>query len=323
MHLRSIDLLGVFVIFSFYLVFALMLGENNRVYSCGGTFLCGSWESECRDISGNPCGTCGSPGSSCSFQQFCNNSASLDRSCGAAGAVCAYGCGVGSCMLYDGCYDDSGGSTPTSSASNPCAPDPLGVACGSGYCCGSDVCASGGCCPAGYPYVCNGSCSSTPCTTTSTPTPVPQTCTPNEFIRGTYCISSTSCYDIYCNSSGTGTVNRTYSGDTCSSCGSGSSATPVPTTTSGGGGCGLCNGVECCEPSVCTGAPLSCYSFEPPPGGCWIGSDPYGTCQGSACVQVAGCGFSSCFSDVDCSCGDNICQAYETSPHVLRIVQKP
>jgi len=57
------------------------------------------------------------------------------------------------------------------------------------------------------------------CNGYAVPSPTPsQLCTPETFIGGTYCTSSTSCYDKYCNSQGTAYVYRNYSGSTCSHC---------------------------------------------------------------------------------------------------------
>lgn len=64
--------------------------------------------------------------------------------------------------------------------------------------------------------------------TFKTPTPIPQSCTPNSYIGGTYCTGPTSCYDKYCDSTGTTTVNILYSGIQCSHCAP--SPTPQPTT---------------------------------------------------------------------------------------------
>lgn len=53
------------------------------------------------------------------------------------------------------------------------------------------------------------------------PTPPPSksySCAPNAYIAGTYCISSNSCYDIYCNASGSGTKDTIYGSPTCSFC---------------------------------------------------------------------------------------------------------
>jgi len=45
-------------------------------------------------------------------------------------------------------------------------------------------------------------------------------CSPNSYIAGTYCSGSTSCYDIYCNASGSGTRDASYGSSSCSFCGS-------------------------------------------------------------------------------------------------------
>lgn len=61
-------------------------------------------------------------------------------------------------------------------------------------------------------------------TISSTPTPY-IVCSPNAYMGGTYCDTATTCHDTYCNSAGTGYVNRNYSGSTCGHCG----PTPTPT----------------------------------------------------------------------------------------------
>jgi hypothetical protein len=85
------------------------------------------------------------------------------------------------------------------------------------------------------------------------PSPSPsRTCSPNAYIGGTYCDTTTTCHDVYCNSSGTGYINTNYSGSTCGHCRpsptpynprtQGSSPTPASSSCPGGtSACGNSN----------------------------------------------------------------------------------
>lgn len=176
-------------------------------------------------------------------------------------------CGDGACNLSAGekcsnCSDCGDCCTAACSGQGGC-----NGSCGGGYCCGSLVCAGGsGCCPAGQPYICNGSCSSSPCTT---PTP-PPSC-PNVGYGsspGSYCgsacvscgVTSDRYYDSSCNCVTTGTFSSpSYCTQLCGT------PTPQPTGTS-------CTPNAWCG-SQCRGA---CHT-----------SDLYCNSTGTACnVQV-------------------------------------
>lgn len=57
-----------------------------------------------------------------------------------------------------------------------------------------------------------------PLSPTATPIKQAYSCQPNSYIGGTFCSSSTSCYDVYCNATGNAIRTSTYSSTTCGFC---------------------------------------------------------------------------------------------------------
>ncbi len=213
-------------------------------------------------------------------------------------------CGNTSCRLDLGencsnCPSDCGSCGPIACGGGSY------VACGGGYCCNGEVCTTGGCCPAGNPYVCDGYCSPTPC---SAPAPVVCPDVGWGSSPGSYCgsacvscgVTSDRYYDASCNCVTTWTSS--YNPSWCqipSLCGGGpapTSAPPAPTS----------------PPSAPTSAPPAPTS-PPSVGGCPVGLYPTQICSNFACVP-GGCGTSSqCGDSTDCSCGNGICESWESS----------
>jgi len=108
-------------------------------------------------------------------------------------------------------------ATPT--AARICTPNSYqgGTYCTSPYSCYDVYCNSTG--TAKYNVTYSGSqCSHCNVGPTPQPTKPPTVCTPKSYIGGTYCETSTRCYDVYCNSTGTGSSRTYYSGASCSHC---------------------------------------------------------------------------------------------------------
>ncbi len=165
--------------------------------------------------------------------------------------------------------------TPTMTPTSTPIPTPNIISCGSTTCNGStQVCLSdyytgaSTCCAKGYTYVCNGTCTTSPC-----PTPTPTNCSPCTSSSKNYCVSSTQigicsdgCYRTYtCAGTGYKCVSDSTQGAICVS--STSAPTPTPTPAP-----------QICSPySWCGSMCLSpCYT-----------SDLYCNSTGTACnVQV-------------------------------------
>jgi hypothetical protein len=110
--------------------------------------------------------------------------------------------------------------TPTP-APDPCRGGPR-TYCGGGaspyFCCGTNMY-----CTPPNPTDTNFICSTSP------PPPAPTlVCVPGAFMGGTYCTSQTTCYDVWCNSAGTGTVNTYYTGAPCARCAAAPTPAPPP-----------------------------------------------------------------------------------------------
>lgn len=317
--------LGVLAfLFSFLLTLLTLPNDSYAVPICGGTITCHQILQQCVGPDGScECGSqdCGPPFA------YCAGTPPLTESCGSFSqsqctdsnfhlTYCNTGCAQtgalisASCTwLPDACTGDAG---------CPAYPNQR--------CCGGtpNYCSTPG-------FACNGTPLTTPTPVPPTPTPA---CTPNSFISGTFCLTQTTCYDIYCNAQGTGTENRNYSGSpACTHCAS-ATATPTqpaaPTATPGGGACGG-GGIQCppsgaCWDACCTcDGPFANCSACPPAcspngspegaGGCCSGYSSGGICQNPpSCSGCQSWNGSAC-QDNNALCGGGqvciggVCQA--------------